>query len=148
MLGQREPETPAVLAAADKALGLTGYLYRSVPAGEVMDYYDAADVFVLGSLKEGFGRVLVEALSRGLPCLAADQPFAREVLGSDGYYEDLSQEGGLAGLLVRVLAEATGPERAVARHAAAYDRLSWDKLRAQYVDMILECVGSRLLGTR
>lgn len=139
MLGQWEQETSAVIAAATEALGPSGYVCRTVPAREIRDYYEAADVFALGSLKEGFGRVLVEALSHGLPCLAADQPFAREVLGTNGYFADFSRPGGLAQLLARVLAETALPERAAVRHAAAYDRLSWDRLRERYVDMIEQC---------
>jgi glycosyltransferase involved in cell wall biosynthesis len=146
LLGQHEEETPAVLAAADEALGPGGYLCRTVAAGAVRDYYDAADAFVLGSLYEGFGRVLVEAQARGLPCLAADRPFGHEVLGPQGYFADFSRPGALAGLLARVLTEETGPARAVARHAAAYARLSWDRLAARYADMFVEVAAG--LGQR
>jgi len=141
MLGQREAETSAVLTLAHQLLGSAGFLCRTVPACEVRDYYDAADVFVLGSLMEGFGRVLVEAAARGLPCLAADQPFAREVLGSCGYFANLSRIGGLTDLLRQILAEGADLSRAIARQADVYARLSWDRLAPRYADMIVQVAG-------
>jgi len=143
ILGQREAETPAVLEAADQALGPAGYLCRTVPAGEVQDYYDAADVFTIGSLTEGFGRVLIEAAARGLPCLTADRPFARQVLGDQGYFADFTRPGGLAGLLGRVLREGSDPSRAAARHADVYARLSWDRLAGRYADMLVRVGAGR-----
>ena len=139
MLGQREAETAAVLATADELLGSTGHLFRTVPADEVQDYYDAADVFVLGSLSEGFGRVYVEALARGLRCLAHDYLGSRYVLREHGRYEDFTRSGALAGLLAKVLAEGNSESEAATRHAAARERLSWDRLRDNYVEMILQC---------
>jgi len=148
MLGQRSEESPGVLELADKLLGPAGFQCRTVPADTIHDYYDASDAFVLASPKEGFGRVLVEALARGLPCLATDRPFARLVLGEHGHYADFDRAGELARLLATVLAVGNAPDGAATRHAAAYDRYSWDRLRPRYVDMIERCargtVGNRL----
>ncbi|MHB1559263.1 MAG: glycosyltransferase family 4 protein [Isosphaeraceae bacterium] len=147
MLGQRGHESPGVLELADELLGPTGYRCQTVSADSVRDYYDASDAFVLGSPREGFGRVLVEALARGLPCLATDRPFARLVLGEHGYYADFDQPGELTRLLEMVLAEEMASGRAAIRHAAAYDSYSWDRLRPQYVNMIERCAGESVEAT-
>jgi glycosyltransferase involved in cell wall biosynthesis len=52
-----------------------------------------ADIFVLWSLKEGFGLVYIEALRAGLPVLAHDFPVSREVLQSEGIFADFRNEG-------------------------------------------------------
>ncbi|MEO0454669.1 MAG: glycosyltransferase family 4 protein [Verrucomicrobiota bacterium] len=43
-------------------------------------YYQAADLFIMPSLKEGFGIVFLEALDAGLPVLAGDQDGSSEPL--------------------------------------------------------------------
>lgn len=63
------------------------YLGR-VPAGDVPGLYDTHDLLVMPSRLEGFGIVFVEALSRGLPCVAR-KAFAMPELIAPG------QNGGL-----------------------------------------------------
>ena len=43
-------------------------------------YYQILNIFAFSTVKEGFGIVLVESLSFGLPIIASDVPACREVL--------------------------------------------------------------------
>ncbi len=54
-----------------------------VPNDQVAAYYQAADLFVLGSNYESSARVLSEALLAGVPVLATDTAGAREVVEED-----------------------------------------------------------------
>lgn len=55
----------------------------TLPYAEVSAMYQACDALVFPSYIETFGLPLIEAAMAGLPILAADLPYAREVL--DGY---------------------------------------------------------------
>lgn len=147
MLGQLDRESPLVMEIAAQLLGPDGFSCRTVPPTAIFEYFNACDTFVLGSLSEGFSRAMGEAFAHGLPCLVADRGHARFVLGEYGHYEDFDRPGRLTRLLTMVLAEGNASDRAALRHAVAYDRYSWDRLRPQYVDMIERCargtIGSR-----
>ncbi len=139
MLGQWEAGSDGLAALAGQSLGLGNFLLRSVPPAAMRDYYAVADGFVLASLHEGFGRVFIEALSCGLPCLAHDYPVAREVLAADGIYGDLRQPGALALLLGLTLANYGDEPARQLRHRHAHARFSWDALRDGYFDMLRRC---------
>ena len=49
---------------------------------------------MLASLREGFGRVYLEALMNGLPVVAHRNEVTEFVLGEEGYLIDLLQVGG------------------------------------------------------
>jgi len=140
LLGQQELETPEVLHLGNQLLGSDNFQIRTVPYEEVAAFYKVANCFILASLNEGFGRVLVEALASGLPCLAHDYSIPCFVLGEEGYFADFTKEGSLTRLLNTVLAEGEDMTKPYLRHQSAYDRFSWDRLLPAYIDMIHYCV--------
>ncbi|MBD1848395.1 glycosyltransferase family 4 protein [Cyanobacteria bacterium FACHB-63] len=140
LLGQQEAETSEVLQLGNEVLGSDGFQIRTVPLEKVSDFYKVADCFVLASLREGFGRVFVEALAAGLPCLAHDYDISQFVLGKEGYFGDFNLEGSLTNLLLKIITEGDSESKRCARHRSAYDRFSWDKLIPAYVHMIHYCI--------
>ncbi|MFM7358034.1 MAG: glycosyltransferase, partial [Sediminibacterium sp.] len=96
MLGHQTTESPEIVNMGKQLLGKENFLIKTVPMSEVTKYYQVADIFVLTSLKEGFGRVFVEAMSYGLPCIAHDYDVARFVLKDEGYFGNFELPGSLA----------------------------------------------------
>lgn len=136
LLGEKDAESAVILDFARDLLRRENFAHRTVGPDEVGEYYSAADVAVLASTREGFGRTYVEALAHGLPCLAHDFGVARHVLGEHGYFADFNQQGALTRLLGEVLAEPGTDQSRQVRHQDAFARFAWPSLRASYVDLV------------
>ena len=91
MIGATRPvhgEVDVTLASAirDHALrdGVTDRLFFVESTQTIEKYFRAADVYVLPSVREGFSRALLEAMSSGLPCVASRLAGSTDVLIEDG----------------------------------------------------------------
>src|SRR5690348_764260 len=76
----------------------------------VADFLDSVDLFVMPSRQEGLPRALVEAMSRGCPCIASDVGGIPELLAS----EDILPPGNARGLTEKILEVAGSSQRLVA----------------------------------
>jgi len=137
LLGAEGPDAGRVRALARDLLGDDGFLARTVPHDEVGDYYRAADVFALASLREGFGLAYVEALAHGLPIVAHDTLVTRHLLGDFAILRDLTVAGEGARAIASALATPLSERERLARHASARARFDWDALREPYVELLL-----------
>lgn len=114
-----------------EAIVFTGY----VDDADLKYLYNAAEVFVLPSLCEGFGLPVVEAMACGTPVIASACGALPEVVGSAGLLFDPNRSGDLHSVLRRVLADANlqahlrrlGPQRAA---EFSWERAARDTLAA------------------
>ncbi len=139
LLGQQDIESSEVINLGVQLLGSDNFQVRTVKQHEVLSYYKVADLFVLASLREGLPRVLVEAMSYGLPCLVHNYEIPQFVVGKDGYLANFQLTGSLANLITQVLAEGYSESKCYLRHRNIYNRFSWEQLRPSYIEMIQRC---------
>ena len=71
----REGEEKKVLLHTIKALGLEGVVRIHPFSTDLEQEFLDSSMFLLSSLYEGFGLVLIEAMACGLPCIAFDCPY-------------------------------------------------------------------------
>ncbi|MBW4643780.1 MAG: glycosyltransferase family 4 protein [Goleter apudmare HA4340-LM2] len=139
MLGQMDAESSEIIELGNQLLEPNQIQIKTVTAHQVADYYRVADVFVLPSLSEGLPRVLLEAMSYGLPCLAHDYEVTRFVLKDEGYLANFQIPGNLANLIQLCLKQTDNSSK-YRRHQLVYKNFSWSQLLSTYVDMIHRCV--------
>jgi 1,2-diacylglycerol 3-alpha-glucosyltransferase len=137
ILGQFGPESRQIQDLAQSLLP-GSHLITSVHFDQVGEYYAMADIFVLCSLKEGFGLVYIEALRAGLPVLAHDFPVSREVLQSEGIFADFRNEGSLTKLIESASndAELLSDQAAQRRRDFVRNTYSWSVLKKRYAQML------------
>ena len=129
--GQRTNETPLLEEEAENLLP-GRWRFISWPPNRVHLLYGAADIFVLGSLIEAFGRVIVEAMLSGLPIIIHNGPV----------FEWIAQntsvrliDMGVDGELSKALREALSIKNYPTSRDEAVRRFSWEALMPQYLKM-------------
>ncbi|MGH9022869.1 MAG: glycosyltransferase family 4 protein [Acidimicrobiia bacterium] len=112
--GRPGSATPELQAAVER-LGLHGNVRFLGLRDDVADLLCAADVFVLPSLWEGMGGVLLEAMALETPIVASDLPTLRDAVPGNDYarFAPCAQPAPLADAILATLAEpAAAAERA------------------------------------
>jgi glycosyltransferase involved in cell wall biosynthesis len=132
-----DPHLAETIRAAARREGVADRLWFVERTDAIEDYYRAADVFALPSLREGMPNALLEAMACGLPCVVSRLPGVTDAVIDDehsGLLIDPADVKALAAALERVLAE---PALAARLGAAARARVrashSLEQLAAGYL---------------
>jgi glycosyltransferase involved in cell wall biosynthesis len=121
-------EGPRLAAlAGDAPLTLTGY----VPDARLDALLRGAEVVVHPSLYEGFGLVVLEAMARGTPVLAARATALPETGGDAAAYFDPADPGDLERQLTALLADGARRADLGRRGRAHAATFSWERTAAQ-----------------
>lgn len=105
--------------AADPLLASRVHLLGRVPHERVQVLMQAADLFVIGSRREGSGYSVIEALASGLPPVVTDIPSFRKLVGAGpaaaGFLFRCGDARGLAAQLVEAVSQPRLGLRSAAR---------------------------------
>ncbi len=137
-----KPLLPAA-AFADFA-GLYEHI-PSLPWSELSLHYATARVFVFPSAADGFGLVMNEALSYGLPVIASTHTGAPGFItqGQEGLIYPHGDDAALGAVLDRLLSR---PAETAEMGRAAYDlaqRWTWDHYRAAFRNLVMEILSKQ-----
>jgi glycosyltransferase involved in cell wall biosynthesis len=107
------------------------------PLEELVKLMCSSTMVVLPSLREGFGRPLLEAMYCGKPVVASRIPSSCEVAGEAGRYFSLGSEEEFYAAVNDVLARENEESRRMLG-VARVDHYAWDRLSKVYRDIYLD----------
>ncbi len=103
--------------------------------------YSETDIFVLPSLREGFGFVLLEAMASGIPIVASDVSAIPEVIGNSGILVPPRDAKALANALGALIDDPTmRAELGEAGRRRAEAHFTWDRVIPQVVQVYEEAI--------
>jgi glycosyltransferase involved in cell wall biosynthesis len=111
-----------------------------LPPNEIAALYDSHDLLVVPSRMEPFGIVFVEALARGVPCIARNAYAMPEVVtpGLSGALITKDDEHELAATIATVLADDALYEACYARAPEVAAYFSWERAAAEMTKVITQ----------
>jgi glycosyltransferase involved in cell wall biosynthesis len=106
----------------------------AVPSGSLIELYRAADLYVMPSLLETFGMVLIEAMAAGIPVVTTDAPGCRDVVqeGINGLKAKAGDAASLAQCVARVLENAELKETLIENATRSAQEHDWGRVVSQY----------------
>lgn len=146
LLGDRELELRVCGRVVDglelfHSFGTQVKVTPSVSREELIAAYQSADLFVLPSVAEGFGQVLLEALACGLPILSTTRTAAPDLVteGREGFVVEPGNAEALAQRIDWALNNrpALYAMREAARARAEY--FTWARFRSSLVSAVRQC---------
>jgi glycosyltransferase involved in cell wall biosynthesis len=106
------------------------------------ELYASARVLVQPSFDEGFGMPVLEAMSLGVPVVAANRGALPEVLGDAGVLVDPERPADIAEAMHRLLTDDAAADECVARGRTRANAFSWERTAARVYDTYLQACAS------
>lgn len=135
--GDQRPELEAQVQAAE----LGDQIWMPGAVGNVKDWYEAADLYVMSSRFEGFPNTLVEAMAHGLPAISFDcDTGPRDIIRPeiDGVLVPPLDVDGLAAALRRLMANQLERERWGQRASEVRQRFSMQNMTVLWETLFAE----------
>lgn len=109
----------------------------AMPPDPLVKLYQACDVFVLPSILETFGMVLIEAQAAGAAVVATRAPGCRDVIrdGETGLLAEPGDEADMARAILTLARDADRRERMARQAKSEVEAYRWENVAARYVDV-------------
>ena len=106
------------------------------------DLYAGARLLVQPSFEEGFGMPVLEAMTLGIPVVAANRGALPEVLGDAGLLVDPERPADLADAIAHMIADDAAADAFAARGRERAQLFDWDRTAARVYEAYLQSCGS------
>lgn len=109
---------------------------RNLSHESLLSVFHDSDLFVLPSIAEGFGQVIVEAMATGLPVIASQNTAAMDIVthGYDGWIVAPRSTSEIVRILEEALSNRAGLRDMGMRAALVARELTWEKFHARIVE--------------
>ncbi|MBW3664452.1 MAG: glycosyltransferase family 4 protein [Actinobacteria bacterium] len=138
LAGERDPNHPETVPESFvRNMTHTGAVEYVGLVRDPAEFLRSCDVFVLPSYREGFSRVLLEAMSSGVPVVTTDVPGCRDVIrdGENGIVVPARDENALASAIERLISDASLRQRlGQEARRSVEQRYSAETISEQYMD--------------
>lgn len=139
LVGEQDQTSRGIPQLAKRKLGRRVKV-MTLPENAISDAYSQADLFVLASLREAFGIVIIEAMASGLPAITHDATIMRWIVADGGSTVDMTQRSKLADEVRFYMGnETVRRRRALRARTRALKKFSWIALRPKYLEMYRAC---------
>jgi glycosyltransferase involved in cell wall biosynthesis len=124
--------------------GVEPRFHGAVPQRALGPFYDAAELFVMPSYREGFPRVILEAMARGLPIVSTDAGGTRDIVGAEqqSFVVDRDDADAFAGAVERLLLDPEERRRLAAENIIAVRRFSTVEVARMYDRALSKLIGA------
>jgi glycosyltransferase involved in cell wall biosynthesis len=113
---------------------------KFIPPPHLYNYYYAADCFVLPSIVENFGLVLLEAMNCKLPIIASNNGACPEVVGNAGLLFDPRNSKDLANKIMEIIENKETHKELKQNGLQRAEYFTWKKSAEQYYIKYLEAL--------
>jgi len=116
-----------------------------MPQDELMSLYDSHGIFLFPSLFEGFGKVFIEAMARGLCVVAADNSGAKDVIrdGEDGRLVPTGDARALADACLELIRSQADAKVLGERAAVRARQYTWDRVGRETIAFYRNCIAQK-----
>ena len=133
IVGRRDIKNKVLWNVLQEKQAFIHYL-GELPDADLALIYNLACVFVLPSLREGFGLPVLEAMACGTPVIVSDRASLPEIAGTAGLVFDARRVDELSALLYNVFSDEALRRRLKSAGLARAQEFSWRKTAEKTLD--------------
>jgi glycosyltransferase involved in cell wall biosynthesis len=122
----------------DQNVTFTGF----VSDQQAVSMLNSSKMFVLPSIKEGFGLTVVEAMAAGLPCVLSDLPALKENFRSAAVFVKPRDVEGLAQAILDLLSDAEECGKLIERGRRIVKQFSWETVAEKELEVFKNTINA------